>query len=75
MNTRESALVQLLADNAWRLDRVFALEMGIYPSTAPSLALSPSVSLIAESLGNCYLDGPKDRDIGRTSGRLFETLA
>jgi hypothetical protein len=30
MNTRESALVQLLADNAWRLDRVFALEMGIY---------------------------------------------
>jgi hypothetical protein len=30
LNTRESALVQLLADNAWRLDRVFALEMGIY---------------------------------------------
>ena len=25
-----AALVQLLADNAWRLDRVFALEMGIY---------------------------------------------
>ena len=30
MGARESALVQLLADNAWRLDRVFALEMGIY---------------------------------------------
>jgi hypothetical protein len=30
MGIRECALVQLLADNAWRLDRVFALEMGIY---------------------------------------------
>ncbi|MGI9075327.1 MAG: hypothetical protein ACR2JB_29305 [Bryobacteraceae bacterium] len=30
LGARESALVQLLADNAWRLDRVFALEMGIY---------------------------------------------
>ncbi|MGI9073513.1 MAG: hypothetical protein ACR2JB_19880 [Bryobacteraceae bacterium] len=30
LGTRESALVQLLADNSWRLDRVFALEMGIY---------------------------------------------
>ncbi|MFL6353270.1 MAG: hypothetical protein ACJ74Z_15680 [Bryobacteraceae bacterium] len=30
MGARECALVQLLADNAWRLDRVFALEMGIY---------------------------------------------
>jgi hypothetical protein len=30
MGARECALVQLLADNSWRLDRVFALEMGIY---------------------------------------------
>ena len=27
---RASALVQSLADNSWRLDRVFALEMGLY---------------------------------------------
>ncbi|MGI8959603.1 MAG: hypothetical protein ACR2IV_07570 [Bryobacteraceae bacterium] len=30
LGARECALVQLLADNAWRLDRVFALEMGLY---------------------------------------------
>lgn len=30
MGARECALVQLLADNSWRLDRVFALEMGLY---------------------------------------------
>jgi len=30
MGVRECALVQLLADNSWRLDRVFALEMGLY---------------------------------------------
>jgi hypothetical protein len=30
MAARECALVQLLADNSWRLDRVFALEMGLY---------------------------------------------
>jgi hypothetical protein len=30
MGARECALVQLLADNCWRLDRVFALEMGLY---------------------------------------------
>jgi hypothetical protein len=30
LGARECALVQLLADNSWRIDRVFALEMGIY---------------------------------------------
>jgi hypothetical protein len=30
LGARECALVQLLADNAWRLDRIHALEMGIY---------------------------------------------
>jgi hypothetical protein len=30
LGARECALAQLLADNAWRLDRIHALEMGIY---------------------------------------------
>jgi hypothetical protein len=38
MGARECALVQLLADNAWRLDRVFALEMGIYALGRTQLA-------------------------------------